>query len=241
MIFNRVTHKSLISPFIKMSTVTSVEPQKKNPHRFNIYIDGQFAFGADEDLVVNRRLIAGKVIESDEMKKILFEAEVGRLMERMYRWFSLRQHSEKEVRDYFRIKNNELSIKGKEQISQLVIDATIETLKRKSMINDLEFAKAWVEARRKSKQKGIRAIKAELYQKGIDKEIIDEVVSSLPLRGPTVVSEEELARQALEKKMGVWKNLPSLELRKKAFEFLMRKGFEYEAVREVIEKMTKKR
>jgi len=213
-----------------MFKVTSVEPQKKSASRrtkrFNIFLDGEFAFGADEDLVVNRRLVIGKIITPEDMEKILYEAEIGKLMEKMYRWFGLRQHSEKEVKDYFRNKT----------FSQLVVDAVIEVLKKKGMVNDLEFAKAWVEARRRSKQKGIRAIKAELFQKGIDKEIIEEVIS----HQSSVISEEELAKQALEKKMKVWKNLDPKRLYQKSIEFLLRKGFEYENVKEAVEKIFKK-
>ncbi len=219
-----------------MSKVTSVELQKKNLHRFNVYLDGEFAFGADEDLVVNRRLVVGKIISPEDLNKILFEAEVGKLMERMYRWFNLRQHSEKEVRDYFRLRNLKLKIKNEEQVSDMAVDALIENLKRKGMVNDLEFAKSWVEARRKSKQKGIRAIKAELYQKGIDKEIIEEV---LRLRSGQV-PEEELAKQALEKKMRIWKNLDPQKFRQKATEYLLRKGFEYDLIKGIIEKLGRK-
>ncbi|MBU1126899.1 RecX family transcriptional regulator [Patescibacteria group bacterium] len=211
-----------------MPKITSVELQKKNKHRFNIYLDGEFAFGADEDLVVNRRLVVGKIISPEDLNKILFEAEVGKLMERMYRLWSIRQRSEREVREYFRNK--------KKDISQLVIDTLIENLKKKGMINDLEFAKSWVEARRKSKQKGIRVIKQELYQKGIDKEVIEEALS-VKREGE---SEENIARQALEKKMRVWKNLDPQKFRQKATEFLLRRGFEYEIVKEVIEKFGQK-
>lgn len=223
-----------------MSKVTEVVPQKKSASRrtkrFNVFLDGEFAFGADEDLVVNRRLVIGKVIAPEDLQKILFEAEVGKLMERMYRWFGLRQHSEKEVRDYFRIKNAELGVKKEEKRSQVVIDAVVEVLKKKGLLNDLEFAKAWVEARRKSKQKGIRAIKVELFQKGIDKEIMDEVIR----QQVTGNSEEDLAKIALEKKMRLWKNLRPQEFKQKAFEFLMRKGFEYEVIKEIIEKFREK-
>lgn len=211
-----------------MSKITSVEPQKKNPHRFSIFLDGGFAFGADEDLVVNRRLVVGKNIAPEDLEKILFEAEVGKLIERMYRWFNIRQHSEKEVRDYFRVRR-------KDEVSQLVVDALIETLKKKGMVNDSEFAKAWVQARRKSKQKGIRAIKAELYQKGINKEIIEEALRLVETRSGQV-SEEDLAKLALEKKMKHWKNLSTLEFKKKAYEFLMRKGFEYDVIEKIIKK-----
>lgn len=215
-----------------MPKITQVDPQKKNNHRFNIFLDGEFAFGADEDLVVNRRLIAGKIITPEDLQKILFEAEVGKLMERMYRWFSLRQHSETEVRQYFRVKNLESRVKGEEERSKIIIDAVIENLKKKGMVNDLEFALAWVAARRKSRQKGIKAIKAELFQKGIDKEIIESVTSDML----QVASEEDLAKLALEKKMKYWKNLSVVEFHKKATEFLLRKGFDYEIVKTALDK-----
>lgn len=205
-----------------MPKVTSIEPQKRNPRRFNIYLDGQFAFGADEDLVVNRRLVAGKEILPEDLDKILFEAEVGKLMGRMYRLFNIRQRSEKEVRDYLKIKN---------QISDLVIETLVDTLKRKGMINDLEFAKAWVEARKK--RKGKIVIKLELQQKGISKEIIEEALS-------LVINEERVAKEALEKKIRHWKNLSNMEFRRKATDFLMRRGFEYEVVKQVVEKFLQK-
>ena len=77
--------------------------------------------------------------------------------------------------------------------------------------------------------------KQQAKQKGHEKKLVkggkggERIVSVGP-------SEEELARQALEKKMKFWKNLPVLEFKKKAFEFLMRKGFEYEVVKDVLDK-----
>ncbi len=218
-----------------MPKVTLVEPQKKNPKRFNIFLDGVFAFGADEDLIVSYRLIPGKVIQKEDLDKLIYEAEIGKLMERMYGLFSVRQRSEKEVRSYLKNLSFKRKLKEKEEISDIIIDLLIERLKQKGLVNDLEFAKAWVEARRKSKQKGVKALKMELFQKGIEREIIEEVIS----HQASVVSEEELARQALEKKMKSWRNLSALEFKKKAYEFLMRKGFDYSVVKEVIELIRK--
>ena len=218
-----------------MPKITSVEPQKKNPKRFNIFLDGEFAFGADEDLIVSYRLIPGKVIQKEDLDKLIYEAEIGKLMERMYGLFSVRQRSEKEVRSYLKNLSFKRKLKEKEEISDIIIDLLIERLKQKGLVNDLEFAKAWVEARRKSKQKGVKALKMELFQKGIEREIIEEVIS----HQASVVSEEELARQALEKKMKSWRNLSALEFKKKAYEFLMRKGFDYSVVKEVIELIRK--
>ncbi|MFA5932809.1 MAG: RecX family transcriptional regulator [Microgenomates group bacterium] len=216
-----------------MLTITSVEPQKKNLKRFNIFLDGKFAFGADEDLIVDHRLVVGKIIQTEDLEKLLFEAEVGKLMEKMYNWFSFRQHSEKETRDYLKNLSFKRKIKDQDEISEVVTSLLIERLKKKGLINDLEFAKAWVDARRRSKQKGVNALKSELYQKGIDREIIDELLES------DDESEEKLAEIALEKKINSWKNLEPKKQKQKALEFLMRKGFEYDIAKEVIEKMMK--
>lgn len=224
-----------------MPKITSVEPQKtlrlRSGRRFNVYLDGTFAFGADEDLIVEHRLVVGKVLETSDVEKLLFEAEVGKLMERMYRLWNIRPRSEKEVRNYFRIKNYELGIKGKEQISDLAVELLIKKLKQKGMINDEDFARAWVEARRKSKQKGKIALKAELYQKGIGRGIIYKVLEEQS----TPESEKELAKQALEKKIRTWENLPTAEFKKKAYQFLLRRGFEYEVVESIVEKYLNKR
>src|SRR5258708_14827691 len=135
-----------------MSKVTQVEPQKKNPRRFNIFLDGEFAFGADEDLVVNRRLLVGKEISLEDLPKILFDTEVGKLMERMYALFGRRQRSEKEVKDYLRNLSFKRKIKDKEELSDVVIEAVIETLKCRGMLNDAQFAQTSVDARRKSQK-----------------------------------------------------------------------------------------
>ncbi len=213
--------------------ITLIESQKKNHHRFNVYLDGKYAFGADEDTVVNFRLIKDKEIDPQTLEKILFEVEVGKLMERMYALFARRQRTEKEVRDYLRNKNYELRIKGKEQYSELVIDSLIQTLKRKGMLNDQTFARSWVDARTKSKQKGKIALKQELFQKGIKREIIDQTLEEAD------IDEMKLAQQALEKKLKLWKNLEPQDFRKKATEYLMRRGFSYELVREIIDKHLK--
>lgn len=225
-----------------MPKITSIEPQKKtlrlrsgqSPRRFNVYLDGLFAFGADEDLIVDRRLVVGKEISTEELEKILFEVEVGKLMERMYRLFNIRLRSEKEIREYLKRLSFKRKVKTAEEISQPAMELLINKLKQKGMVNDEQFTREWVDARKK--KKGLRMIVKELYQKGINREIIEEVVS----RQVSAGSEEDTAQRLLEKKMKVWKNLPPQEFRKKAYQFLLRRGFEYPMVKEIVEKITLK-
>lgn len=207
-----------------MPKVTQVEPQKNNSRRFNIFLDGAFAFGADEDLVVEHRLTIGKIIESSMVEKLLFEAEVGKLMERMYGLFNIRKRSEREVRDYVKSLSFKRKVKGNEEISIAAIELLIEKLKHKKLLSDIDFARSWVEARRRSKKLGKIAIKQELFQKGIDRDIIEEIL------GQTKTGDEEdLARQALEKR----------HIKKeKIYGFLARKGFDANVIKSVVEKMS---
>jgi regulatory protein len=213
--------------------ITSVEPQKKNPRRYNIFLDGKFAFGADEDTVVKMRLVEGKDIAELDLEKIIFETQIGKLMEKMYGLFSVRNRSEKEIRDYLKRKNWENKIKDKDEVSDLVIEALIENLKRKEMINDKAFAQSWVEGRRRSKKKGNRALAAELFQKGIDPETIQEVIN-------TDDNQEKLAEEALQKKMKSFSSLPEKEFFQRAVTFLMRKGFDFSIAKSAVEKILKK-
>lgn len=212
-----------------MPKITSVEPQKKNQRRFNIFLDGVFGFGADEDTVVKFRLVPGKQLDNSGLEVILLETEVGKLMARMYGLFNVRLRSEKEVRDYLRNLNFKKKVKDQEEISEAVIESLINNLKNKGLLNNEVFAKAWVESR--SKKKGWRVIQSELMSKGVDRETIEsikyQVVSS--------TDEKQTAKNLLEKKARVWRNLEGQEFRKKATEFLVRRGFDYSVAKEVID------
>lgn len=222
--------------------ITQVERQKKNQKRFNIYLDGKFSFGADEDAVVDHRLVAGKDLSQDDLERILFATEVGKLMERMYGLFSVRQRSEKEVRDYLKQLSFKRKLKDQEELSEMVTEALIQRLKEKDLLNDERFAVEWIQARRVSKQKGINAIKSELYQKGIDREIIEKLLD--PRFGKDDMEgeegEEEIAMKALEKKVRDFSQLSDIKEKQRILGFLMRKGFSYDVARTVIEKKLKK-
>lgn len=217
-----------------MPKITSVESQKRTPHRFNIFLDGKFAFGADEDLVVDKRLVPGKLLNTSDVEQLLFEAEVGKLMERMYGLFNIRLRSEKEIKDYLKNLSFKRKVKDQEEISVQAVKLLISKLKEKKLLNDKEFARNWFEAR--SKKKGAQAVKGELYKKGISKEIIENVVNT----HSSVNQQEEVAEKLLDKRWPRLQNLPVVEKKRKAYEFLLRRGFDMDLVKETVEKILKR-
>lgn len=147
-------------------------------------------------------------------------------IERVYRLLSIRDRSEKEIRDYFKIQNFKLKMKNKDLITQSEIDELIKNLKEKDLINDERFAQNWTESR--ARKYGKVRIKQELAQKGIKDFDIE------------IENPELTAEKLLERKMKSWQDLGEEKQRKKAMDFLMRRGFEFDIVKSVVEKLIKK-
>ena len=83
--------------------------------------------------------------------------DFGINLNRVLRFLSFRPRSEKEIRDYL---NNK-------QVNPLVSQKIIDKLVENKFLNDLEFAKWWIEQRTLTTPRAWRIIKIELKQKGI--------------------------------------------------------------------------
>ena len=137
------------------------------------------------------------------------------------RFLSYRLRSEKEMIDY--LKRNKLS----EQIIARIMAKLIEH----KFIDDSEFAKLWIEQRTKYKHKPIRVIEFELGQKGISKEIIDDVLADYDEKKNVDL---DSAKKLAKKKLDFYRVLDPKKRREKVMSHLLRKGFSYEVVKKVL-------
>ena len=149
------------------------------------------------------------------------------------RYLSFRPRSEKELRDYFKRKTENL----KPQIDKNIIERIIESLTRDKFLNDEEFVRWWVEQRTILKPKASRVIKYELKQKGISKELIDSFYEN----EESSISDFNKALNLAEKKMV---RLGKIEDKRKVYEklgrFLASKGFDWDTIKEVIDRSLSK-
>jgi len=141
------------------------------------------------------------------------------------RYLSYRPRSDKEVLDYLREKQ-----KKTPNLTDEIVYKIRGKLQEYKFINDSEFTKFWVEQRTKFKNKPIRVIKYELKQKGIDHELIDEVLANTDSKDLDVKS----ARKLASKKMDFYRNLDPKKRREKVINHLLRKGFNFDVVKNVV-------
>jgi regulatory protein len=140
------------------------------------------------------------------------------ILDKAYRFLSLRPRSEKEVADYLK----------KREISPSDFEKIFKILKEQKLVDDWEFAKWWIEQRETFKPKGKIALKAELKQKGIPEEIIEKALAQ--------IDEESLAKKALAKKAKAYHGLSSEEFFRKISQFLTSRGFSWQTIEKVAKK-----
>lgn len=200
-----------------MLTVTKLEPQKKNPQRLNVYLNGEFAFGISR--LVAPWLQEGNELSQGEISGLQTEDQIQQGYQRAINFLSYRARSEQEIK---------LNLQ-KHQVPETIIESVLEKLRDASLVDDREFAQQWIENRIRFHPRSKRALSSELYRKGISKQIIEETLLD--------IDEEVLARSLAQKKVSKLRTLDKSTFQKKMYGFLSRRGFHYGISKEVVSQL----
>lgn len=122
----------------------------------------------------------------------------------------------------------------KKGIPGKIVDQVIADLRAQNFLNDKDFASWWLEQRQSFRPKGKIVIRMELMQKGIDKETIEQVLSEGQASKET---ELDLAQKVVGKKLSSFQHLSKKEKRQKIGNLLLRRGFDWETIRRVIDSL----
>ena len=108
---------------------------------------------------------------------------------------------------------------------QQTIKNTLDFLAKLGYVNDLSFAKAWVNSRLSFRPRSRKFLGYELRQKGVDKQIIAQVLSGIDDE-----TEMGLARMLASKKYEKIKHLPPAVWQRRLAGYLSRRGFDTKTV-----------
>lgn len=153
--------------------------------------------------------------------------QFDRFYNKTLKFLSFRPRSEKEIKDYL----------TRKKAGSFVIEKIIKTLKDQNFLNDLEFAKWWIEQRIRFKPRSSRLIKMELKQKGISDEIIEFQISNIQY---PISNDLERAKKIAESKIYKYKGLSKQEIFRKLGSLLARRGFSYDVIKQSIDEVLKK-
>jgi len=203
--------------------ITDIQIQKKHPKRRSIFLDGEFFCGVSEEVAAKFHLKSGMQIDENKLKEMLHEEELSKAKNYVYRILARRMYTSKEIRD-------KLLERG---YMDEIIQEVIATMERYGYVNDQFYAEEWIRSRMNAKPKGKIALRQELYRKGVDKSIIEDALSE----AFDDSKENDMALDLAKRKVKSYGDSEPAVVKRKLQGFLLRRGFRYETVREVIEKL----
>jgi regulatory protein len=193
--------------------ITKISEQIKNENRVNIFVDGRYSFSLTLNQLLESKLKINDEVSDSRLSELKKLSQLGKLKMRALEWLMLRPRSQKELRDYL----------YRKKLDSDEAELWLAEFQKKGYQNDKSFSKWWVEQRR-NKKRSSNFIRSELKTKGIHNDLIIEAINESAV-------DDKLALIDLIKKL---KLKTKYQDEKKLLEYLMRQGYGYSLIKEVL-------
>jgi regulatory protein len=200
--------------------ITRLAFQKHTADRVNVYLDGQYAFALPS--LDAARLRVGEFLDDAAIAALQSQDERQKAYDRALRFLSFRPRSQAEVR-------RNLLAAG---LEAELVEATLARLTEHGYLDDAEFARFWVENRQQFRPEGSQALRGELRQRGVAADTIEAALADLD---PTTGAYEAAHPRAV--RLAALARTDPASFRRKLGDFLLRRGFEYEVVKDTVARL----
>ena len=203
--------------------ITKIERQKHRQSLYSVFLDGKYAFHLDKDVLSDLKLKIGQEVDQQEIRRVTRLEQIKEARDYAFLLLSYRARSCQEI-------SERLIKKGYEKE---VVQEVVKGLKGLHYLDDLAFAREWVEMRLKQ-NRGKILIRQELLKKGIEEDVIHNSIG----QGFEKVasSEDELAWQAIEKRIPRYQKLAKEKAYRRIKDFLIRRGFSIDAAQNTLDR-----
>lgn len=200
-----------------MPIITALRVQTGGKGRVSLYLDDEFAF--DLPLICAAGLRAGQELSEREIKALDSKNKEQAAYDRAVNYLSYRPRSAEEVRRHL----------VKSGISDSVAATAVDRLRQQGVIDDVSFARFWIENRERFKPMAPRALHYELTQKGLSPDIIDDLLPA--------IDAEASAERAAEKQVWRYRGKSRIDFRHRLGSWLYRRGFDRDTIHNVIDRL----
>ena len=200
-----------------MPLITALEKHKRRP-RFDLYLEGVFAFSLRPELVLASGIAVGAELPSDRQRWLYDEEQRLGATEAALRLLAMSPRSEKELRE--RLK--------KRGFAKAALEAAVVRVREMGYLDDAAYAKFFVEMRQASTPRSRRALTFELSRKGVDRALAASSVED--------VSDADAAYQAAQRRLRSLHKLDHATFTRRLGSFLGSRGFGYGVTRSTIER-----
>ena len=194
--------------------IKAIKQQVKNPERVSVFVDEKYSFSLSLDELLAQKLKKDQELSQADVKRLKKISDDGKLRARALEWLLNRPHSIREFKDYLYRKKADPELAA----------ALVQEFSDKNYLNEQKFGEWLIELHRR-RAKSNRAIQAELYKKGLGRELIDELMQ----KGGG--NEEQRLKELITKKRksSRYKNDPQ-----KLAQYLATQGFSWQDVKQAL-------
>ena len=196
--------------------ITEIRPRRKSLSA--VFLDGEFAMNLDTAALREAGWREGLEISDEELLTLKQESSRRRAREKALYLLEHRDHSKKELAE--KIARTEGVEAGRE---------AAERMEEIGLVNDASYARRYAAELLGRKGFAPRRARQELRRKGIDSELIEEILAEQE------EDPQEKIREILERKYA--RVLPDEKGRRRAIGALERLGYEYDDIRSVLREM----
>lgn len=203
-------------------TITRLDPQTHNDDRVSVFLDGDFAFGVHQDLVVKHGLRVGETLTGAEREEIEAEDQYVRAKQSALDYLAYKPRTEQEVRRKLK----------KREVPRPIVEDVIARLYELEYLDDESYAHDYAHNRFSSKKYGPLRIRRELVERGIDRHVAEAAVDEL-------FAEENAQAAAREHAKKRWPRLDKDEdlrrRKQKMYRYLRRRGFSTDTIYPILD------
>ena len=146
--------------------ITAVEERKKGMSA--LFIDGEYAVSIDTVTLISSGKKTGSDITDEELHELLEKSKISRAKEKALYLIEYRARTRKEIMDKL------IPLYG-ENAAELAV----ERLEELGLIDDEAFAREYAQQLLTKKKYSIKRASFEMQKKGIDRDLIDEILEEL--------------------------------------------------------------
>ena len=205
-------------------TITRLESQVHNDDRVSVYLDGEFAFGIHEDLVVKHSLQVGATLTPEGVRELERDEQYVDAKQAALDYLAYKPRTEEEVRRKL----------GQEDVPSPVIEDVIARLYELEYLDDEAYAHDYAHNRFSSKKYGPVRIRRELTERGVDRRLADAAVDEL-------FAEVDVTAAAWTHAEKRWPRLAGEDdprrRRQKMYRYLRRRGFTSDTIRPILDEL----
>ncbi len=204
--------------------VSGLEPQARRPDRWNVALDGAYAFALDGAVIVTEGLTIGQDLTPDDVERLRALGAEQDLYAAGLRFLAPRPRSRAEVRRRL------LRPRPGHQPPDLqAVERALDRLEAAGLLDDRAFADFWVENREHFSPRSAHALGMELRQRGVDAATVAETTESERDFDRALAA----GRQKLRGLGGA--DFPTF--RDRMGRFLLRRGFSFEVARTAVRQL----